>query len=908
MLILITIIQIFNIMAWDNLITAIQAVITANGNNEITGTILKDLFVNNIVPQLGSTKFKGVATPTTAPGTPETDIFYLALESGVYANFGQSVNAEPCILQYSTTSSTWNKRKLGSLALRHTADISRDIASISEGGVNRTRFSDSDLKFASRIVTDGTTVAASTVRCTDFIKLNGATKVVASMVVSTVDVGMAFYDVNQTFISFVQFSGSTNYTIEEIDVPSGAIFLRTTYWRESSRIDGVPFYLKFMGVEDAYNSVKKSNLLGQLRLFTSNVGYVRVEDGILKFKKLYLIDGESGKRIFLTDGTNVYSSENSITLQNFDSLFISIEDFVNGGNNTEITVGRKIWTSLTDNNFSLGIAMDTTDTKLMYGEIFSNNDKNNIDTLKSDVEILKNSVEGSEILPTTGLLNTDTLVVGDSAGIFDIRFPNANNFVQKLTDEAEDYFKVSLNPDGGSNPAFWSLNDVPSSLRGQTLVLKVSIKSDVPETILLNTDGGAYSIQSSTDWVDKNINVVFGSTYNDMRLMFYKSSSTVFYLKNISLKSVGIATDVEKNTSDIADLKTQTQNVNELNIDKLPNYKYKTAVINNGGSASLVVGLHGDSWTHKTDQFSKYTTFIAQYLRNKYGNGGGGFYDFGASSGSQFMRSIDPADATDTRSGTINYTDEGSGAFGINCAHAEFTSGSSISLDVLTAHEKFVFHLLGGASYGTFRYRVDGGTWVTVDASTLARYQTLDVVVSDAVHLLEFEFLTGNCIFLGVDMQRTDGVRVHKLGNRGLRASDVNAVDADLWKAAVTALNMDVFTCLLGTNERSTSLLPATFKTNMQGIYSLVKDVNPYVDYAFIAPSNNRNSATYEMQEYSNELKDLASTLGEPFISLIPLFGSTEKLIAKGFFFDSVHPTIDGGKAIQEYICNKLLK
>lgn len=75
-------------MAYESLISAIEAVITANGNNEITGQILQDLLKNNVVPQLGGSLYKGVATLSTAPGTPEKEEIYAASENGTYANFG----------------------------------------------------------------------------------------------------------------------------------------------------------------------------------------------------------------------------------------------------------------------------------------------------------------------------------------------------------------------------------------------------------------------------------------------------------------------------------------------------------------------------------------------------------------------------------------------------------------------------------------------------------------------------------------------------------------------------------------------------------------------------------------------------------------------------------------------------
>ena len=78
-------------MAYESLISAIEAAITDNGTNEITGEVLRNLLVNNIVPVLGGKEYKGIASPGTTPGTPESEVFYIARENGTYANFGGAV-------------------------------------------------------------------------------------------------------------------------------------------------------------------------------------------------------------------------------------------------------------------------------------------------------------------------------------------------------------------------------------------------------------------------------------------------------------------------------------------------------------------------------------------------------------------------------------------------------------------------------------------------------------------------------------------------------------------------------------------------------------------------------------------------------------------------------------------------
>ena len=70
---------------------AINAVIKANGNKEITGTVLNET-LTAMVNSLGANyQFAGVATPSTNPGTPDQNVVYLASQAGTYTNFNAVV-------------------------------------------------------------------------------------------------------------------------------------------------------------------------------------------------------------------------------------------------------------------------------------------------------------------------------------------------------------------------------------------------------------------------------------------------------------------------------------------------------------------------------------------------------------------------------------------------------------------------------------------------------------------------------------------------------------------------------------------------------------------------------------------------------------------------------------------------
>jgi len=94
---------------WTALKAAVAAIVKTNGNNEITGQMLQDTLFG-VIDNLGlNSQYKGIAIPSTNPGTPDNKVYYFANEIGTYANFGGIVisNNGLNILAYDGT--TWGK-------------------------------------------------------------------------------------------------------------------------------------------------------------------------------------------------------------------------------------------------------------------------------------------------------------------------------------------------------------------------------------------------------------------------------------------------------------------------------------------------------------------------------------------------------------------------------------------------------------------------------------------------------------------------------------------------------------------------------------------------------------------------------------------------------------------------------
>lgn len=100
-------------MAYTTLKAAIQAAIKNNDNEEITGNVLQGVLLS-IVNSVGDGfNFAGVATPSTNPGTPDGNMFWIG-GKGTYTNFGSTIQ----ILDGYLGVFTWNGSAFSRTALK----------------------------------------------------------------------------------------------------------------------------------------------------------------------------------------------------------------------------------------------------------------------------------------------------------------------------------------------------------------------------------------------------------------------------------------------------------------------------------------------------------------------------------------------------------------------------------------------------------------------------------------------------------------------------------------------------------------------------------------------------------------------------------------------------------------------
>lgn len=126
---------------WDSLKSSVISLIYSNTLRLITGDIHQAVDIS-IITQLGAHQFKGIATPSTVPGTPDGAAWYLASTNGDYSSFGLiTLTNEIAAIKWD--GSTWAKTTLhqkgsyipdDSIGLNHLTQAVLDYIQTNGGG------------------------------------------------------------------------------------------------------------------------------------------------------------------------------------------------------------------------------------------------------------------------------------------------------------------------------------------------------------------------------------------------------------------------------------------------------------------------------------------------------------------------------------------------------------------------------------------------------------------------------------------------------------------------------------------------------------------------------------------------------------------------------------------------------
>lgn len=116
---------------YSQLKQSVKNVIKQNGQQEITGEVLQSVLISMITNLGMGDLYAGLAIPSTNPGTPDSNVFYIAVQQGTYANFGGltvGANDGLTILAYN---GTWTKTATGTAMKTDITTLQGTINSLS---------------------------------------------------------------------------------------------------------------------------------------------------------------------------------------------------------------------------------------------------------------------------------------------------------------------------------------------------------------------------------------------------------------------------------------------------------------------------------------------------------------------------------------------------------------------------------------------------------------------------------------------------------------------------------------------------------------------------------------------------------------------------------------------------------
>lgn len=944
---------------WNNLLAAINAVIKTNGNQEITGAILQNV-LDTMVSSLGANPtFAGIASTSTAPGTPDGNVYWIASKSGTYANFGGYVHDGKHVVFFVNTASGWSAIDTGIKSDVNTFIFSSDTYGLSayiedivfelNNNVADTVIykPNGDLrKFALQNInpTNGQVVMYR--EGDDGVLVDWYNAITKDWLKSK---NIVFTTQNVTVRIFLkQIPTAQLYPLSAVNVINRNVIRRALINRSvanntasiteiQSVVYGKTELLPLNSKFDANSNVTaKSVGLWQIRYALNAKNFVENTTNGIKVVldvagglnpglwiinyfnsmagKTVKISGSlrgdvAGSVILYTNGTDL-----NVTTLNYGTDWTPFEFTATIG--TQYGDFRVMFYKSTNVTFyakDVSIISATNQIELLQYQI------NGIESRVTDIE---NEITGLgiELLPENSLLDANTpLTVSDGVNIgagdiWQLRYPGVTTNVLSKND---DYFTMTLDSTANENAAFWA-RDVLTAYVGATVKIKFSMKrnggtSDAVCLIIGGTTDTKF-IAPTEDWTEYEYDMVVLSQYLDNRIMFYSPRGTIsnICLRNISvIYSFGLGRTLDEFDQRITTLENHNEHTNNVFTENIPNIMAKIGKNIFESTGVMNIGMFGDSWTQGVGRVSTglitYVKYIARMMWKKYGFAGHGWFDFGYSNSTD-MKCADDEAITLTKSGTFDYLSKTADCLGVNIAHTVFSVGASYTLQ-LTDHTKPIDKgVIWFYENAAFTVAVNDGATEEVKGVTGGGWQSKEIT-GDITKIAITATSNGSIIF-GIDLSYgTKGVKIHKLGNRGLTTSQPLRVDIANWQTGLSKLSLDFFSCLLFTNDRSSNVNPTVVANNIAQIIDNVNGIYPLIDKAIFTPSETLSGAgKYTIAEYTIPLRNYCIEKQLPFLTFAPIFGTRAQITALGTFNDSVHPSKTGDYLIAEYIFKHLFE
>lgn len=232
-----------------------------------------------------------------------------------------------------------------------------------------------------------------------------------------------------------------------------------------------------------------------------------------------------------------------------------------------------------------------------------------------------------------------------------------------------------------------------------------------------------------------------------------------------------------------------------------------------------------------------------------------------------------------------------------------------------SATETLVFTLLRCTRFsvycrnygGTWRYRVDGGSWTAVtDTSDGALKRVQITGLSDTTHTIDVDTTgnTGRVVLAGFYANRdgVGGVQISRIGDGG----STSATWQNYLPATTVVLGHeppDLIITVLGTNDaRNAAITTSVYLQYMTNLLAAARSNLSDTDCIHIIGPQNNFSVERPTTDYRDALWQQRDTLKSEYLSLSEYFGTWAQANALALWADDVHPSETGSRMISDLI------
>jgi lysophospholipase L1-like esterase len=217
---------------------------------------------------------------------------------------------------------------------------------------------------------------------------------------------------------------------------------------------------------------------------------------------------------------------------------------------------------------------------------------------------------------------------------------------------------------------------------------------------------------------------------------------------------------------------------------------------------------------------------------------------------------------------------------------------------------------------GSFRYRIDGGTWTTVTTSgTGAQSKTEITGLSAGTHSIDIDTTvnTGVVALHGFYVKNWNkpGIELHKCGHAGARGIQyLNKISPHIQYYA-QEINPDLVFIILGTNDyRNATSNVTNFIAGVDSIVQAFRAASSDVGIVFIAPPDTNgvpaNSAT-PLTVFVNAARVYAVANGIEFVDINAIMSTWAEENLLGQFVDDLHLNDAGATGLLNTMKDKLI-